>query len=306
MKSFWLVLAVSWAGIALGQADYVTTSASVGQSPAAPMPDRLHRGLTAEIDEMADKLDRTLGSRQEEESMRASAQSRASVLMTIWEDGTEWVGRFSARLTLPRTTRAFQILLDDRRLDREDDPFDDPLSADALDRFFRTIPVFRRFRMVYGLRANLSLRPTVGPFVKGNMAANEWILSPSALLYWHGGEGFGLRARFDLETELSPGVRFQLAPQATWSEATDGVEFQQGVMVSRPAGVHALIGAEGVVTLSVGAVRMVDNVSFAVRYRRRVWRDWFYLEGSPRIDFPRDQDYEIRPRLLLRADVLFQ
>jgi len=60
LKSFWLVLAVSWAGIALGQADSVTNSASVGKSPTAPVPDRLHRGLTAEFEDLADTLDRTL------------------------------------------------------------------------------------------------------------------------------------------------------------------------------------------------------------------------------------------------------
>ncbi|NIT54389.1 MAG: hypothetical protein GWO41_16995, partial [candidate division Zixibacteria bacterium] len=48
----------------------------------------------------------------------------------------------------------------------------------------------------------------------------------------------------------------------------------------------------------------LDDLILRIRYRQRIWRDWFFFEIGPDASFPEDRDYEFTPGFLFRIETI--
>ena len=47
------------------------------------------------------------------------------------------------------------------------------------------------------------------------------------------------------------------------------------------------------------------NLVLDLRYRRRIYRSWLFYEIHPRLDYPREEDFNVTPSVQFTLSVVF-
>jgi hypothetical protein len=155
----------------------------------------------------------------------------------------------------------------------------------------------------FDLGVGAALDSGVDPYLKGRYRVVLPFLERNVLrlretLFWQDGEGFGVTTRVDLERLLAQ--RFL----ARWTGSTTLTQNSHGVRWFSSATLYQNIGAGRALAYQVGASGELDDdvpiADYGLRivYRRRVLREWLFLELRSSITWPRETQHEPRERNL--------
>ena len=67
----------------------------------------------------------------------------------------------------------------------------------------------------------------------------------------------------------------------------------------------ALLYQASVIGVTNPQAQVMDYVVLML-YRRRIHKDWIFLELSPQLHFPRERNYRLSPTLSMRLEMLFE
>ncbi|TRO84028.1 hypothetical protein [Trichloromonas acetexigens] len=116
-----------------------------------------------------------------------------------------------------------------------------------------------------------------------------------------------IRARtlFDFDRQVRDKLFFRTTAEGVWDKDDHGYAYGLGFSLYQPFSRRRTLvygWSNGFVT---HPHHRLENVTLSLRYRQRIWRDWLFYEVVPQVSFPREEDYEVTPGILLRLELVF-
>ena len=125
--------------------------------------------------------------------------------------------------------------------------------------------------------------------------------------YWDARDGFGESNQVDLEHRLALPTLLRWSNSLTIAEESNGWTWGTELSLLHKLSPKSAITFAGGVSGSTRHAWIAQNYRGLARYRRNVFRKWFFLEGEPDIHWPRKEDGSRKPvwGATLRVEVLF-
>lgn len=156
-----------------------------------------------------------------------------------------------------------------------------------------------------GLRWRNGPIPVIRVRGRRTFVYDVWAIRATQTFFWREDRGFGEQTRIDFERMLDDQHFLRLSPSKIWSETSQGLDLRHAASVVHIRSPHTMIGVELDVQGHTHTSAKVDKYEAAVRWRQRGHRDWLFFEVAPGMAFKREFDFEMRPILTLRCEILF-
>ncbi len=280
--------------------------------------DTAHRHLSDMVSETAVQIDNFF---LDERVLDEDNQTRLIFRPGLsWEDdtGLKSFARFSLRLRLPKIEKRFNLFFSsaiEEESDAEQTPLDPPDTLPG-DRDENGLNAALQYLLKSGEDKNIRFQ------AGGRLSGEPQVYAGYRFRYYttvgeHGlrfvqsGRYFtedlwDFRATMDVDHKYSDAYLARFTTDVAWYEKGDD-GFPHGVSLSlyhtpTPRRGYQYQLAQYFVTEP--SWRDTEGV-FRIRYRQRLWRDWFVFEISPQVTFPRDKDYEPNPGIVTRCEIAF-
>lgn len=304
-----LALLILAPGIA--SADDGSRSAATGE----PWLDRTHHTLAASLNAYAQSFDSFFGDPRSDEESRARTYLRLSFDARYREDDDlDLRPSAHADIRLPRFSEQVRLIVQGRSYEDAEARTPDQgalveprvSDEDRLDAGLR-YTFLDRDRTNLSLSGGLRLDAPVEPFARARYRYLQ-PLGESSLarltqnLFWQDEEGFGESTRLDLEHRPADHSLLRWSTSGLFSESSDGWEWRtEGDLfrrLSRRTALNFGVSAEGVTRPAA----VVDTYRAHLRFRRNFLRDWLFYEIEPELRWPREEDYDVTPGIMLRLE----
>jgi hypothetical protein len=161
----------------------------------------------------------------------------------------------------------------------------------------------------FNLDGGLRFPVPVTPFVRtrGSYAnqMGEWRMKVVESVYWFSTTGMGADTQFDLEHVLGDSTMFRVSGNAIWSRNDQNIDFGQSLSIYHTLNDRtALLYQMGVAEVSNPEYQISDYV-LLLFCRYRLHQEWLFLEFSPQLHFPRENNFKSSPAYSVRLEVLF-
>jgi hypothetical protein len=165
---------------------------------------------------------------------------------------------------------------------------------------------FWRVRTDGGLKFPIPITPFVRTRASFEKPLNDWRLKGSQSLYWFKNLGVGETTQADLERFISEPMLFRASSNATWLKDTKNFDLRQDFSLYHTLNDRtALLYQASVLGITNPQAQVMDYVVLML-YRRRIHKDWVFLELSPQLHFPRERNYRLSTALSMRLEMLFE
>ncbi len=126
---------------------------------------------------------------------------------------------------------------------------------------------------------------------------------------WHSRDGWSLESRLDFDRALSEKYFLRFNNEIYWEEKEedfDGYEFRPRVILSRRfSNKQALLYEWNNLFRSEPSFDL-NTTAVAVRYRRQIWKPWFFVEVAPQLAFRNEDDWDPSAGLFAKVEVLLK
>ena len=126
-------------------------------------------------------------------------------------------------------------------------------------------------------------------------------------VYWEDPDGFGANSLFEISRPFSERSTALLASE--WEISEEFNESKLGWYFNQSASVYFRLGDQSGIGASVGFDGFTDPITAiatwrtSVRFRRSVWRSWFFYEIEPYVFWPREENYQGIAGVVLRMEI---
>lgn len=278
------------------------------------MVDQVHRHLSHRLSDFVGQIDDFFG--DDEEQARVNESWVRILVDTSWNDldGASIDGNARLKLVLPRTEDRLRLLLS-----TTDDDTIGPANSDSVGtteadvsvalRFLRQIRDTASIKLDLGARM-MDSKPQafirLGGFYRKDLE-NDWISTITNNTRYYSSSGFDNRLTFKLERSLQrwPDTLLLFSTQLRWQEWRDGAVLSQVfgwyhyLSGTSSIAYEALTGFQ---TSPAGNERSFNSLDLRVRYRKNIWRRWFFFELWPGVSWPQENDYQATPEIMLRLE----
>ena len=134
----------------------------------------------------------------------------------------------------------------------------------------------------------------------------DWDLRFVQKVAWYTDTSWDARGELQLERLLADDWLFRTTALVNWYEEEPGVFPQLNF------GWHRRLSDRRALSLSwhnyfeTSPSGVLDSSRLRLWYRQQVWRRWLWISIAPQVVFPRDQDYDPVPGILLEVEARFQ
>jgi hypothetical protein len=202
-------------------------------------------------------------------------------------------GRSTEREVVEGRPRAGTDTLPNRFSDVEDDSWLLGLG------FNRSGDLTRGLQLDAGIRLSSDPDPLARATYRWNVEVSERTLfRPAQTAFWRRSRGFGTTTNLMVDHLISSRFLFRTAVAGTIAEDTDGIEWQSYATLYQDLPGRSSLGWSIVAAGETSAPVELQNYGFQLRFRRRILRDWLFLELLQSITWPRDLVTEPRDRNL--------
>ncbi len=232
-------------------------------------------------------------------------------LGTRWDerDGTKVRARFRASVALPALSRRANLVIGRGDADRIIEGTADENIQTLPDRFndlgeqdFLLGLGYSRgggLRKGWDLGAGVKLSFPLDPYVRARyhlnpVVADRWLWRLTPQLFWQDSRGWGVSLANSVDFAVSPKWMLRSSTTLVEDEVSEGIDWTQIFSAYRS------ISRRSAVAYSVFAVGETDravpikDAGFQIRYRRRILREWFFVELLTSLSYPREFLFEER------------
>jgi len=318
-----------------------SSSTGYAQTPSDPQTgetnrlDRSHRYLSSRVLRLAESINNVISStfRQEEDHESEMTRRFYGNLLTAYQvegshirvtprlimtegSANEYKLDFSARLRLPDLSKRLRLYVDS--YDTDYDTMEDIFSA----RYRQRLDLERgegatagltyffsdHMKRDLSLSTGLKFRPEPSPKIRlrgrFRKSFDIWRAEFAQSGFWSEKDGFGERTEFTLDRPSGEIHLVRLRSSVVWSEVSHGVDWGQF------ASYYARFSSRRSAALKLG-VRgyshpswITDQYLARVAYRKRVHRDWLFMEIEPGLDFFREDDFKMTPLINIKFEIV--
>lgn len=281
------------------------------------MFDDPHRALSKGFMNLTNRIDRFFG---EERVHQESRGSHIWISLDAVSQEGEPFGYASgtrAKVVLPRTEERLKLLLESEDGRRTSDLRDERLQEDVVssvetNQYTAAGRVTVTRSTHWNIDTDLGLRVHSGfdPFVRLRVRRaffpqSEWQLRATETVAWFRKTELTETTQLDLEHQVDTDKFFRASLNATWREETRWFDFGQNLFLYYNISPSRGLVYQGSVFGRSEPNAHVTQYLLAVRYRKRVYRDWLYVEARPEARFPEEENFKFTPAFVLRLDMLF-
>ncbi|WP_349385507.1 hypothetical protein [Alcanivorax sp.] len=231
------------------------------------------------------------------------------------DDGREI--KIRARVELPNAQERLSLLFEN------DDDVGDELSNDLESRpedvgndssGFRTaLRWVTKMPDRMNLDLDAGLRSEITAFVRARyrwrtpLPGNKMYFRFTQKGYWEDPEGFGINSLFELDRPVTQLSTFRFSSEYELTEENN--ELNRDWYFNQRVSLYTRLGKQSGIGYSVGFDGYTDPIAAieawrtSVRFRRSVWRPWFFYEIEPYVFWPRSLGYEGITGIVLRMEV---
>ena len=236
---------------------------------------------------------------------------------TIAQGGSRTFGfEGKAKIDLPAASKRFQFVLESNPEQKtagevkKDQPVAPnkvvaPATYAASLRYEKAEKSLWHFSSEAGVKFQFPLDPFVR--IRGSYAIpiGEWRLKMAETLFWFNTIGSGETTRFDIERVLSNPVLFRATSTATCLVLPQICDLRQDFSIFHTLNERtALVYQASVIGTNKPQIEETAYV-LLMRYRYRVHKEWIFFEVIPQLNFPKTNDFNLNPTLLMRLELLF-
>lgn len=294
--------------------------------PAAPTADngwmdRTHSRIERDLFETVVWFDNFFGDERIEVTDRPESFLR-------WMNDLRWdeEERFSFRSTiraslrLPRLKKRWKLVISgetrgDPNAITPEDPGNPGLDTGSRGRTGSTeliYDIFRTQRSSLDVGAGVRVKIPPDAFVRTRFQharpiAFKTLGRFTGTAFWDARDGFGESNQVDLERWIALPTLLRWSNSIGISEKSNGWTWGSDLSLLHKLSPKSAITFAGGVSGSTRPAWIAQNYRVLARYRRNVWRKWFFLEGEPDIHWPRKEDGSRKPvwGATLRVEILF-
>jgi hypothetical protein len=167
----------------------------------------------------------------------------------------------------------------------------------------------QRLKLKLSADVGVRMRSPPDPFARVRAArtfsAGEWQIPISETLLARYSEPFAATSEIAFLRGITADTAVAFTTNATWRQNLRGFD------LSQTANAAWLINERSLVALELGAYGTTQPAfqdtaySIALRYRRKVYRDWLLAELRPQVVYPRTNDFRAQPSITLQLEVYF-
>lgn len=240
-------------------------------------------------------------------------------MQSFWQqdEGTDVGAKLRVRVALPRFENRMMLMVsglsedfdttgseweevDDRVTGREDDSL-----TVGLRYFFRDTN-----RHNVSLSGGARLRSGspilyVQPRYRYTQPLGQWDARFIQRVSWFTDAGFETRTQLQFERPVREELFFRTSAEFDWYEDEDGIFPRLDFVVRKPFSETESASLELNNFFETKPTGVLDVSILRLRFRKRIWRDWFSFEVSPQVSFPREDDYEVKAGLQLNLHADF-
>ncbi len=236
------------------------------------------------------------------------------------DDGLEIKPKVRFSLDLPITKKKLRLVIEsdpdqDRSIEERNLsqlPSTNQEDSDGLYASFRYLFDSEKWqRLSFGWGVKAKWPPD--PFARARAVrlwdlSNHWDMIYSQEIFWFETKGLGAYTQFDFDRtfEKSEDFLFRFTSALDWHERKEQFDLLEQVSLYQD------IDDKRAIQYAVGFTgehrknhSIITNYYTKATYRRRLYKDWFFYELTPGIEFPREEDFKINPFISLRFEILF-
>lgn len=274
--------------------------------------DRMQAGLYRGMCLTAAKFDGMFGSARFDDDYQSTNGSLSAGALWDQRDGWDPTVRFRLRMKLPQLNDRFNVFIG--RVDREEHVTELRDDFDALPRQFGrqeddavllglgySQPARGAGQVDFDVGTELDF--PLDPYVKARYRVTLPLFERNVLrlretVFWQQSERAGATTRFDLERLLDEKFLVRWTGSATLTQNTDGVRWLSSATLFQTLGARRALAYQLQASGETRREVPLEEYGFRLIFRRRIFRDWLFLELQSSISWPRKTLLETRDRNL--------
>ena len=281
-------------------------------TPDGKWVDKAHEEISKRIIQTSKRIDGFFGDERVEEE-EADSQIKITTSVTISEgENLELTFPLSVKLALPHLKNRWHLMIDtllkeddDEELEDQNEDEDETNDVTVSVRYKIREQTRRWISMSNGIKIHSD--NIIEPFSKLRgrriFDFDPWALRLTQYVFWFEDDGFGESSRFDIERRIQQKMLFRMTSKATWTEYSHGLEFSQIISLRKQLSNNRAIGltlsGEGYTSPST----VMDKYAAKLTFRRRLYKNWLFLEVDPGVQFLREDDFELSPLITFNFEL---
>ncbi|MBA1146941.1 hypothetical protein H0Z60_07680 [Ectothiorhodospiraceae bacterium WFHF3C12] len=308
-----------WGGVAAAREGGTAAGDPVAEDSWGSYIEGAQRAFSGDIVQTGRWLDGFFGSDVLDADQEGSVL-RLGFSTELKRGGLQWEPEVRLQLELPRTEKRFNFYLESTVEDAftadESEPVGvaaavDPAREEDEDDFIAGFEYvdswaeFLNFRAGAGVIVQWPPNPFTRMRIRRSFFLGDWQLRLGQELFWSHDRGPGTETEMLWQHPMDEVHFFRAQTDATYLERDDTVYYGQQFLISR-----RLAPRQGLLYRLAFYSQSDEGTPFTrvvydLRWRRPVYSDWVLMELRPGFDFPRDEDFEMQPRVFLTVEALF-
>lgn len=138
--------------------------------------------------------------------------------------------------------------------------------------------------------------------------SDYWNMIFSQEIFWYESKGLGTYTQFDFDRIFLSSEDFllRITNALDWREREERFSlFEQVSLFQEIDDKRAAQYAIGFSGENRKNHSVITNYFTKITYRRRLYKDWFFYELTPGVEFPREENFKVNPFIALRLEMLF-
>ncbi len=222
-----------------------------------------------------------------------------------------------AKVRLPKTNNKLQVIVD-RGLETFTRSESQTEAERALGQTTRDDDFFIGLRAIVAETFKVNLTADTGlrfsglspdPFVRGRaqhiFEAGQWKVPLSETLLWRRLDATSAATELAFLREISPSSIVSVNSNATFRFRPERFDLSQVISYSNRLDDDSLISVEAGAFGHTRPELQVTAYTVALRYRKRLYRDWVLMEIRPQLSFPRERDFDTVPSITFGIEAYF-
>ena len=215
----------------------------------------------------------------------------------------------SIKLVLPNTDEHFKLLFqssEDEEAERESNPINTVEKVEYSTALRYVFQETERWKVNFdtGIRWGLPPDPFSRLRFRRYSYFNDFKIQATQALFWSGSDGFGEESKIELQQPLNIDRLIRYSAGAKYLLNDDYFKLKYGVTLF-----HELNSSEILAYYYRAGGDTISNMTFnsygvGVRYRRKVYQDWMFVEVNPELETQSENEYDITPIIMFRFEAL--
>lgn len=273
--------------------------------------DEMHREVSIRLTQSVQNVDSFFDDdRFSEEENRTRARLKLGLRYTEG-DGFDFEPRLNLRLHLPKLSESAYLLLfasDDDHPERGIQQNDPGFSGSSNREAGAALQYFLKETSRYNI--SFSGGGSTGYLYGGvryraMRELGDWQARFTAQLRYYTDDGLRSLNTLDFDRVYSDMWFFRTTFQLEWLEEEDDFPFAQAFRLYQTLDENRVLSYEWENRMDSIETGEISEVMLLFRYRERFLREWLFYEVSPRVTFPRKDDWDPEMAVLFKVDINF-